>query len=365
MRDLSTAFSKNHDVFVGTIKGKLPVPDKKNFCFNVERTFSVKVTENDYLALPQLDAKFKRKMKKADIDVIHCHSTANMAAFGLKLAKKKNIPFVITVHTKMKTALERRIKNKFVLNFLIKRLVKKLNKADIVCTVGESIERELRDYGYTGPVQIVRNGISLRPVFDKQTLAQELKQQYNLQDGVPVFCFVGLVVQYKNIDFILQVLDNIKKRGQDFKFFIVGDGPDSKYFKKRTQELGLQNNVVFTSRIADWRELSKYYAGSDLLLFPSIFDTDGLVKYEAGAYGTATCVLKNSGASERLVHNQNGFVFDNDVNSFANSLFGLLQNPDKIKQVGANMQNCGFPGWEDIGEQYVHCYQQAINKKKK
>ncbi|MBR2029922.1 MAG: glycosyltransferase, partial [Clostridia bacterium] len=157
VKELANALSKEHDVCVATIKGKQQKPDEQLFDFKVERTLSLKVDKNNYLALPQLDRKFKKKMEQMDFDVIHCHSTANMAYFGLKLAKKKKIPFVITVHTKMKTAIKHHVKVGFVVNWLVKKMVKLLNKADAVYTVGEIIANELKEYGYNGKVEVVRN----------------------------------------------------------------------------------------------------------------------------------------------------------------------------------------------------------------
>ena len=364
VKELATALSKEHDVCVATIKGKKQKPDKQLFDFNVERTLSLKADKNNYLALPQLDRKFKKKMEQMDFDVIHCHSTASMAYFGLKLAKKKNIPFVITVHTKMKTAIKHHVKVGFVVNWLVKKMVKLLNKADAVYTVGENIANELKEYGYNGKVEVVRNGVSVKQTFDKNMLAQQLKQQYNLQQNVPVLLFVGRVIKYKNVGFILQVLANLKQRGQSFKAFIVGNGPDLNYFVKKAKKLNLGQEVVFSQGISDWKELSKYYAGADLLLFPSSFDTDGLVKYEAGAYQTPTCILENTGAAERLVHNQTAFIFKNDVNIFADQLSDLLQNPSLIKQVGENIKNNKFGDWNDTGKEYAKQYLRAIDNKK-
>ena len=363
VKELANALSKEHDVCVATIKGKQQKPDEQLFDFKVERTLSLKVDKNNYLALPQLDRKFKKKMEQMDFDVIHCHSTANMAYFGLKLAKKKKIPFVITVHTKMKTAIKHHVKVGFVVNWLVKKMVKLLNKADAVYTVGENIANELKEYGYNGKVEVVRNGVSQREIFDKKQLTQQLKQQHNLPDGMPVFIFVGLLVKYKNLGFSFKVLEQLKQRGQKFKFFVIGGGPDENYFKKLATSLGIDQEVVFVGKISDWKELSKYYAGADLLLFPSIFDTDGLVKYEAGAYQTPTCVLENTGASERLENNHTGFIFKNDVNAFADQLYAVLQNPALIKQVGENIKNNKFGDWSDTGKEYAKQYNLAIEKK--
>ncbi|MBR2372439.1 MAG: glycosyltransferase, partial [Clostridia bacterium] len=137
------------------------------------------------------------------------------------------------------------VKVGFVVNWLVKKMVKLLNKADAVYTVGENIANELKEYGYNGKVEVVRNGVSQREIFDKKQLTQQLKQQHNLPDGMPVFIFVGLLVKYKNLGFSFKVLEQLKQRGQKFKFFVIGGGPDENYFKKLATSLGIDQEVVF------------------------------------------------------------------------------------------------------------------------
>lgn len=64
----------------------------------------------------------------------------------------------MTVHTKFKTAFERSIKSKVIVNALIKNLVKKLNKVKQVYTVSNDMIDELKSYGYRGVVKVIRNG---------------------------------------------------------------------------------------------------------------------------------------------------------------------------------------------------------------
>jgi glycogen synthase len=58
-------------------------------------------------AFPNIDHGFKKYLEAFRPDVIHIHSPFNVGKHCLKYAKKHNIPFVFTFHTKFKDDFKR------------------------------------------------------------------------------------------------------------------------------------------------------------------------------------------------------------------------------------------------------------------
>src|SRR5574344_1775453 len=161
----------------------------KDFNFPVARAKSIKLTDNDYLALPFISYNFKKQIESFKPELIHCQSISGMTSYALKYAKRYKIPVYITVHTKFKTAFERSIKLKFIVNLLIKDMMKKLNKCDKVFTVSKDMAEELKTYGYNKNSIVIKNGTT----FTKQKNLDELKNlardKYNLSDNEFKFLF--------------------------------------------------------------------------------------------------------------------------------------------------------------------------------
>jgi glycosyltransferase involved in cell wall biosynthesis len=104
------------------------------------------------------------------------------------------------------------------------------------------------------------------------------------------------------------------------------------------------------------------YAQSDLFLFTSIFDNDGLVIMEAANEGTPALVLKDTGASERLADGVTGFLVDNDKKAVAEKLNYLMDNRQLLVEVGKGASTI-FTSWEQTASAYIDIYKEEIDKK--
>lgn len=322
--------------------------DDGKFPFKVVRVKSIALTKNDNLSLPKYHNIIKKRLLEFKPDIIHTETLGPIAVFGIKYGKKKNIPVVSTVHTKYLYCYNHAIHIPFISKIIVRHFAKKLNKSDIVSTVSHDMINELNNYGVKKEIIVVKNGgVKRNNNFEKNT------------NDKFTCLFVGLVIKYKNIKLSLDALKKVKDNGKDFIFNIVGDGQDRKYFEKYVKKLGLQNQVKFLGRITNSEKLDKIYSETDLFLFPSIFDNDPLVICEAGNMGTPSLVLENTGASERIINNQNGFISKNNIDEFANRIIELMDNKELLIQVGNNSKNL-FTTWQENKDEYVKIYTKLL-----
>ena len=154
----------------------------------------------------------------------------------------------------------------------------------------ETLVEELRSYGYKGKVSVVPLGTDFKPNSDSEELTRLANKTYSLKDDEFVFLFVGRIVKVKNIGFTLKALSIVKKKNPNFKFLLAGDGEQLDELKELAEKLGLADNVKFLG-FKSREDLPMLYSRTDLLLFPSTFDTFGLVKLEAASFNTAAVAL--------------------------------------------------------------------------
>lgn len=328
---------------------------------NIFRCPTVKGPEGYMMCLPQLDKSIKKLIR--NYDLIHVHSPFPLGRYAINVAKKYNIPTLFTIHTKYKSDFERMLKSKALQNFMLRYIMQPVNKSDYVLSVSNGASETLKEYGYKGKnIFVIRNGTDMKPCPSNEKIEKELIEKYDLKDNV-VFLFVGRIVENKNIQFSLDVLRKMKEKFDKFKFLIVGSGNYEDKLKKLVEEYNLQNNVVFVGKIVDRDVLASFYKVADLFLFPSTFDTCGIVVIEAAANKLASVLIENSCASELVENGKNGLIYPENSSVWAEELLKIVHLKSKMRNLGEEAFNSVYFKWEDVAVKYYEFYQEVLNKK--
>jgi len=308
---------------------------------------------------PKKDKKLNAELNALDLSIIHMHSPFAICNYGVEIARKKGIPIVATFHTKFREAFYDKLKNKRITESLCKKIGKNLNKVDEVFIANESMLEELRSYGYTGKVSYMPLGTEWEKSEKEQSAIDLVNSTYNIGKDEIVFCFVGRLEKVKNIDFTLNALKQLKEQNYKFKFIIVGKGPELENLKAQIQENGLNDYVIITGFI-ERSMLKAIYSRTDVLLFPSDFDTFGLVKVEASAFNTPTLTLENSCAGYGIIDNENGYLIKNDLNDYVAKLKHIIDNKADIPQIGKKAGETLYINWHEATQKLIQKYKELI-----
>lgn len=345
----------------------VPKPSKKsgyvdNEVFKVYRVKSSWAPENYRLAHPNCDRKFNKAFKMAGYDVIHTHSPFAMGRFAVKMGKKLGIPVVATLHTKFYDDFMRVTKSKFLSNICLRYIMKVYNNADSVWTVNDASCQVLRDYGYKGKIEVVRNGTDLKYPQNAKELIKKVNDLHNLENQKNVFIFVGRTAMNKNLNLMADALKIVKDKGFDFKMIFVGNGPDMAKFKGIVENNGLTDNFIFTGLISkENRELLQgYYLRSDLFLFPSTFDTSSLVPIEAAAHKLPTLLIKGSCTAEAITDGFNGFLAEETPEKYAEKIIDIISDDAKRVAVGEEAHVSVYRSWDMVANEVLEKYKQII-----
>ena len=90
-----------------------------------------------------------------------------------------------------------------------------------------------------------------------------------------------------------------------------------------------------------------WYCRADLFLFPSTFDTNGLVVREAAACGLGSVLVRGSCAAEDIKDGESGFLIEENAPSMADMLAKLCRAPAAMQRVGQTAQNEIYISWKD------------------
>ena len=96
--------------------------------------------------------------------------------------------------------------------------------------------------------------------------------------------YVGRLLDWKGVNIALKAVWRLQRVRPGIRFTIVGRGPARKRLVQLSNALGLHKNVRWVSWMPQ-QALARYYRAADLLLFPSLRDSGGMVVLEAMAEG--------------------------------------------------------------------------------
>jgi glycosyltransferase involved in cell wall biosynthesis len=270
------------------------------------------------------------------IDVIATQDPFATGLVGYLLKRKLGIPLAIQVHGDFldnRYWLRENFKNP-VFNFLGKWLIK---RADGIRAVSSGIKQKLIHYGlpehkiWVVPAPVFLNKFS-RPSPEK---VNDIRQKYSLPEGRTTL-FVGHLTKAKNIANLLNAAKIITQRYADARFLVCGEGEEKEKLEHLAQELGIEDNVIFTGQIP-YDELPDYYYVGDIFVLPSSHESFGLVLLEAGMAGKPVVATDLTGPRDIVVDKVTGFLVPPQrPEALAARISTLIEQPELARQLGEN-----------------------------
>ena len=122
--------------------------------------------------------------------------------------------------------------------------------------------------------------------------------------------------------------------------------------------LDLEREFYFVGSVPN-EEIKNYCRASDLFLFSSRSETQGIVLLEAMASGTPVVAVRASGVSDIVVDGVNGFMTDVSETAFGEVLGQVLSGPRARLRRGA-LDTARKYQVQDIARRAADCYAAAI-----
>ena len=315
-----------------------------------------------------LDPKIERAFWEGHFDVIHVHHPMMIGATARYLSWKYHVPWVSTYHTRYEqylhyvglTGLER---------FWPIYLRRTLGACNMVFAPTPHIRDYLRETGINPPIEVLPTGLSKTAFYPDQQKAKRLREQFC--EGRPfLFCTVARLAKEKNLEFLLESLALYKqKAGPCFKLLLIGKGPYREKLCRRIGELALTEEIILTGEVRN-EDMKEYCAASDLFLFSSRSETQGIVLLEAMAVGTPVLALRATGTDDIVINGVNGYMTQvsgdsprdriQDARVFADKAMAILSGKEleTLKQGAketANKYDC-----QEIAERASSYYREVI-----
>lgn len=338
-----------------------------NYPFEVYRYPSAKFTRQmPYRVGNPFSPLLIHDISKMNLDILHVHSPFASSVLAKQVAVLNKIPTVLTYHTKFDIDIDRFVDNKRFNTIARKFVLKNVNNADEVWAVSEGTIKSLRDIGYKGDVVVMPNGTDFKRGRATAHEVNEIDRMYRTEKEKLVFLYCGRMMWYKNIKITLDALKIIRDAGITFKMFFVGDGVDRPAIEAYAKRIGIYDYLIFTGAIYDREKVRAFFTRADLFLFPSTYDTSGLVVKEAAACSCASALISGCCAAEGVEDGVSGILAKEEKEeSFAKAIIEAVRQPDALKILGKAAAEKVYFSWEDSIAVACKRYEKIIENYKK
>ena len=225
-----------------------------------------------------------KKIEEIAPDYIHIATEGPLGLWARAYLSLCDIRHNTAYHTKFPEGLKKLFG---VPEFLTWRFVKWFHKhSGKVLTTTDSMVAELRAHGFGGEVVPWTRGVD-RTIF---------KPTYrNRDDDRKVLLCVARVSKEKNLE------DFFKLEYPKGRKIMVGDGPMLETYKKKYPDVEF---VGFKTGA----DLAEYYANADVFVFPSRWETFGIVMIESMACGTPVAAYPCQGPEDVVENGVTGYM---------------------------------------------------------
>ncbi len=267
-------------------------------------------------------AEIFQVFEREKFDCIHVHHPMFVGPWALRLGRKYRIPVIYTYHTRyedyihyipcLRTSEESTAVKRKVIEWIQKSVIPSYmkwfcNRCDLVFAPSAGMRQVIRGYGVTTPVAVLPTGLDESSYRNNPLRSQKIRQEY-AKGKRYLFSTVSRLEKEKNYGFLLRGIAELKRQiGNDFHVMIIGEGSRKSELKVRAAILGIQDMVTFVGNVPN-DEVKDYLNASDLFLFASRSETQGIVLAEALAAGNPVIAVHAVGSDDIIENGVNGYL---------------------------------------------------------
>lgn len=173
------------------------------------------------------------------------------------------------------------------------------------------------------------------------------------------FIYAGRIDRRKGVDLIIKAASLLKKDGLKFNIVIVGDGLWKQDCEELAKRLKIEETVVFTGHLINYDNLLTFISKSKFFIFPSFYESDGLVIRESFQLGVPVIASNIPSSTDKVIHGENGYIFKNgDYLNLYNMMKQVLTIDENLysKLSDNTKKRLEKQTWDDVAKKYVELF---------
>ncbi len=209
---------------------------------------------------------------------------------------------------------------------------------------------------------VIHNGIDLNQFNLSFGAGTRIRNELNINKNIKIIGAIGTLHPRKGHEYFVHSAEIVCRKRKGVKFIIIGDGIAERRLIELRDSLGLREKMIFTG----YRKDAPYLLSMmDILVQPSLEEGFGLTIIEAMVLSKPVIATNVGGIPEIVEDKVSGLLVpEKDPEAIAQAINYLLDNPDKMTQLGANAKIRVFDKFSlsAMVRKYEIVYGELINK---
>jgi phosphatidylinositol alpha-mannosyltransferase len=286
----------------------------------------------------------KKLLEREQFDVLHFHNF--IAPSAIQILEKSDSLNIITSHANVEAMP------------LIKKMIGGLNNSinrKVSGVIGVApFNLDLFDK-FEGPKEVIPNGVDLLE------FNPSIKRLNKFDQKKINILFLGRIEERKGLIYLLKAYKILKRKYNNIRLIIVGDGP----LKNECQEYVQANKLddVFWEGKQTGKIVAQYYSTCDIYCSPAIFgESFGIVLLEAMASKKPVVAFSNTGYKELLkgTKGEDFLATPKDEVELSSKLEKLIVDEKLRKEMGEwGLKEAEKYSWDKIADRVLNFYKKC------
>lgn len=300
-------------------------------------------------------SRYAIKNIKPKPDLIHAHFSYPDGFGMIGLAKKWNIPLVISALG----TIERKVA--YEGSYTSRQIIKAMNFADKVLSVSEDLKLHIVNLGIDeNNVIVVPNGVDTEKF--KPAGKENARKLLNLPLDKNIILFVGALRSIKGVDYLIEAAKNFVDSNTEL--YLVGrDDGLKKSLKKMAQDFKITDFIKFIGPV-NHEDIPLWVSASDILVLPSLSEGRPNVVLEAFACEVPVVATDVGGIPELIINGETGYLVPAknplELSEKVNKLLGDENQREKMGKCGRKSIIQRGLTWEAHAKKTVDIYSKLL-----
>jgi len=308
---------------------------------------------------------YSRKLKQFfefNSDIYHLQTPFSLGLLGMFLAKKQKAPVILTYHSLWTEYVHYfPLPKKTMQAFAIRMSQQFCNQLDLVIVPSNAMKKEVETYGLDTDTITIPTGFSFEHV--NQHIDIDVRKEYKIPKDHKILIFVGRIGNEKNIHLLIDSFKEVYNVDRKVHLLVVGQGPELDSCISQAGKYDLSNHITFTGR-KSYDDVIAMLKKSDIFVFPSVSETQGMVSLEALACGLPVVAVNRMGTIDYLADGKGGVLTEPSVGDFAKGITSVLQVKNISDMKREALAKASMYTMEKMTDRLVQTYDRVYDEHK-